>query len=72
VGSADWKYDAAFLTEVEVRFTEEGAVTRVDLEHRLLERYGDRTEEMRAALDSGGGWTQMLRAYAECAKNATA
>jgi uncharacterized protein YndB with AHSA1/START domain len=70
--SADWKHDASLLTEVEVRFTEEGTATRVDLEHRLLERYGDRTEEMRTALDSSGGWTGLLRLYAERASNPAA
>ncbi|MDB4993566.1 MAG: hypothetical protein JWM74_998 [Myxococcaceae bacterium] len=70
--TADWKYDASFLTEVEVRFTPEGAGTRVDLEHRLHERYGDRTEEIRKALDSDDGWTGMLRAYGNRASNSTA
>ena len=36
------------------------------------ERYGDRTEEMRKALDSDGGWAGILRGYAERASNATA
>jgi uncharacterized protein YndB with AHSA1/START domain len=70
--SADWKHDASLLTEVEVRFTEEGTATSVDLEHRFDVRYGDRTEEMRTALDSAGGWTGILRGYAERASNASA
>lgn len=68
--NADWKQDASLLTEVEVRFTEDGATTRVDLEHRMLERYGDRAEETRAGLDSG--WGGLLRMYGERASNAAA
>ena len=62
----DWKYDPDFLTEVEVRFVEEGRLrTRVDLEHRLLERYGEKAETVRAALDSAEGWSGGLRAFGE-------
>ncbi len=41
----DWRYDPSLVTEVEVRFTPlaEGG-TRVDLEHRDLERFGDKAE----------------------------
>ena len=62
---ADWKYDANLLTEVEVRFTAEGAATRVDFEHRLLENMGEAAETVRASIDSEGGWTGILKLYAE-------
>ncbi|MGE4249893.1 MAG: SRPBCC family protein [Parvibaculaceae bacterium] len=63
--NADWQFDPAFMTEVEVRFTPEGAdATRIDLEHRLLERFGERAVEARAGLDSDGGWTGLLTAFA--------
>jgi uncharacterized protein YndB with AHSA1/START domain len=61
--TADWQHDAALKTEVEVRFTKEGRSTRVDLEHRLLERYGDRAEMMRGIFDSEEGWTSLLAKY---------
>ena len=65
----DWNYDAAQPTEVEVTFTaESGTSTRVELEHRGLERFGERAEGLRAALGSDGGWAgllQIMRAYAE-------
>jgi hypothetical protein len=65
---ADWKYDPDFLTEVEIRFTAEGAqTTRVDLEHRNLDRFGEKAAESRAAFDSEGGWTGILKVYAEIA-----
>lgn len=62
--SADWQYDANLQTEVEVRFTQEGSVTRVDLEHRKLRAYGDRALEMKGIFDSEGGWTGLLAAFA--------
>lgn len=65
---ADWRYDAALLTEVEVRFTplDEGG-TRVDLEHRDLERFGDKAEIVRPMLDSPGGWQGLLALFGEAA-----
>lgn len=58
--SADWKADAAILTEVEVRFTAVDGGTRVDLEHRKLDAYGAAAAEMTAVFDSEGGWAGML------------
>ena len=69
--NADWKYDPSFVTELEVRFTPEGDGTRVDLEHRNLDRFGDKAEGVRAALDSHEGWNLEISAYAaEMAKAA--
>lgn len=59
-----WKYDPDFVTELEVRFVPEGAFTRVELEHRDLERFGQKADAVRAAPDSPGGWTGALTAYA--------
>ena len=57
------------VTEVEVTFTPlEGGTTRVDLEHRNLERFGDKVETVRAAIDSEGGWTGILKVYAQSAE----
>jgi uncharacterized protein YndB with AHSA1/START domain len=67
--SADWKYDPDLITEVEVTFTPlDGGSTRVDLEHRDIERFGDKLEPVRAALDSEGGWSGILKIYAEVAE----
>jgi uncharacterized protein YndB with AHSA1/START domain len=67
--SADWKYDPDLITEVEVTFTPlDGGLTRVDLEHRNIERFGDKLEPIRAALDSEGGWSGILKIYAEVAE----
>ena len=66
---ADWKHDDALLTEVEVRFVALGpALTRVELEHRLLDRYGAAAEGLRGAFDSEGGWNGILRSFAARAR----
>lgn len=63
---ADWKYDPKLGTEVEVRFIAESPnTTRVELDHRRLERYGTETQTMRATFDSEGGWDGILRGFAQ-------
>jgi uncharacterized protein YndB with AHSA1/START domain len=53
-------------SEVEIRFTPEGEDrTRVDLEHRNLDRHGDGWERMRTAVSSPNGWNKGLTAFAE-------
>jgi uncharacterized protein YndB with AHSA1/START domain len=53
-------------SEVEVRFVPDGPErTRVELEHRNLDRHGGGWEEMRAAVGSPEGWPEGLRAFAE-------
>ena len=61
----NWKYDSALVTEVEVNFIPEGGGTRVELEHRHLERMGDAAEGARAAFDSPDGWSGLLSVYAQ-------
>jgi len=64
--SPAWQYepDMAKASEVEVQFTpEEGGYTRVDLEHRNFERHGAGADTMRTAVDSPGGWGELLRLY---------
>jgi uncharacterized protein YndB with AHSA1/START domain len=66
--TAQWKYDPSFLTEVEVSFTPEGSKrTRVDLEHRNLERYGVDATELRKGIDSPDGWGRTLQTFAAVA-----
>ena len=66
--NAQWQYDEAFSTEVEVRFTSEGPKrTRVELEHRDLERFGEAQEAVRKAFESGGGWPELLALFEKSA-----
>jgi uncharacterized protein YndB with AHSA1/START domain len=62
--SADWKYQKDLLTEVEVKFTAEGARTLVELEHRKLENWGAGAGQAHAAIDGDGGWSGLLKMYA--------
>jgi uncharacterized protein YndB with AHSA1/START domain len=70
--NADWKYDPALNTEIEVRFIVDGANrTRVELEHRRLDRYGARRDEMRRIYDREGDWGKLLEAFAGVAATST-
>jgi uncharacterized protein YndB with AHSA1/START domain len=61
--------DLERTSEVEIRFVAEGPDrTRVELEHRHLERHGEGWEQMREAVSSPGGWRRGLVAFAERAK----
>jgi uncharacterized protein YndB with AHSA1/START domain len=63
--------DPERTSEIEVRFVPEGpASTRVELEHRKLERHGEGWEKMSAAVGSPDGWTTGLRRFAEAARAA--
>jgi uncharacterized protein YndB with AHSA1/START domain len=56
--------DAARRSEVEVRFVAEAPDrTRVELEHRHLDRHGDGWEGMRDGVDSEGGWPLYLERF---------
>ena len=52
-------------TEVEVRFTAEGEMTRIDLEHRGWERLGEAAADAYPLYSSEGGWTLVLGRYAD-------
>jgi uncharacterized protein YndB with AHSA1/START domain len=69
--TADWQFDPALGTEIEVRFIAEGdAATRVELEHRRLDRYGLRRDEMRRVFDTEGDWGRLLAMFAAAAVEA--
>jgi uncharacterized protein YndB with AHSA1/START domain len=66
--NAQFRYDPSLQTEVDVRFTViDEQTTRVELEHRCLEMYGDHAAAMRETFDSPGGWNGMLEHYARVA-----
>jgi uncharacterized protein YndB with AHSA1/START domain len=67
--TADWQYDPKLNTEIEIRFIAEGKdATRVELEHRHLDRYGARREEMRRIFDTEGDWGRVLAMFARVAE----
>jgi uncharacterized protein YndB with AHSA1/START domain len=58
--------NVAKTSEIEVRFIpEDHSRTRVELEHRNLDRHGDGWEQMRDAVGSPDGWGLGLRRFAE-------
>src|SRR4051812_49299176 len=58
--------DPERTSEVEVRFIAEAPDrTRVELEHRNLDRHGDGWEAVREGVDGGDGWPLYLRRFAD-------
>lgn len=54
------------VSEVEVRFVAEGAAsTRVELEHRHLDRHGPGWESVRDGVDNEQGWPLYLDRFAD-------
>jgi uncharacterized protein YndB with AHSA1/START domain len=57
--------DPARTSEVEIRFSPEGPDrTRVELEHRRIERHGAGWEDMHAQVGDSMGWGGILQGYA--------
>lgn len=66
--SPQWQIetDPGRSSEVEVRFVAETPErTRVELEHRALDRHGDGWEAVREGVDNEGGWPTYLRRFAD-------
>jgi uncharacterized protein YndB with AHSA1/START domain len=60
--------DLEKTSEVEVRFIAEAPDrTRVELEHRKLDRHGNGWEAVREGVDSDGGWPLYLSRFADVA-----
>jgi uncharacterized protein YndB with AHSA1/START domain len=67
--SDEWGYDPdlAHASEVEIRFTADGHMTLVELEHSKLERHGIGAEKLRAIFDGPGAWGEILEQYVHVA-----
>ncbi|MDB5027694.1 MAG: hypothetical protein JWO66_1383 [Candidatus Eremiobacteraeota bacterium] len=71
--SHDWQYDPSLKTEVEVRFFPESPTrTRVELEHRGLEAYGERAEAQRELYEGDQAWSYLMQLYAKAAASSPA
>jgi hypothetical protein len=58
--------DKAKASEVEIRFSSEGAdQTLIELEHRKIERHGEGAEQLRALFDGPGAWSGILASFAK-------
>ena len=66
--SPQWQIETELdkTSEVEVRFIAEAPDrTRVELEHRALDRHGDGWEAVRDSVDGEAGWPLYLRRFAD-------
>lgn len=71
--SPQWQIetDRERCSEVEVRFIAESAErTRVELEHRNLDRHGEGWDGLRDAIGGPGGWPLYLERYAALVNDA--
>jgi uncharacterized protein YndB with AHSA1/START domain len=70
--SPQWQIETNLekTSEVEVQFISEAPErTRVELEHRNLDRHGEGWQSLRDGVDSGDGWPLYLERFAELLKN---
>lgn len=60
----DYRHDPSLHTAVEILFQPDGTGTLVKLEHRDIENFGPRWEDMRRGIGSAGGWPGIMANYA--------
>jgi uncharacterized protein YndB with AHSA1/START domain len=66
--SPQWQIetDLEKTSEIEVRFIPDGPDrTRLELEHRNIDRHGEGWEQTRESVGGDGGWPGCLRSFAE-------
>jgi uncharacterized protein YndB with AHSA1/START domain len=64
--NANFSFDPGQITDVEIRFEPVGSnATRVEFEHRNLDRYGATAPEIFQILDGDNGWGGSLQNYAD-------
>lgn len=68
-GDFHYDPDMSRASEVSFEFFSEGPeATRVEFEHRSLERHGEGWQNLRASVDSPGGWTAVLAGFEDAAR----
>jgi uncharacterized protein YndB with AHSA1/START domain len=67
-----WTHNPELITEVDVRFTPEAGGTRVEFEHRNLERLGEHATKIRDSFDAPGGWSGLLESFAKLTESGEA
>lgn len=68
-GDFHYDPDMSRASEVSFEFFSEGPeATRVEFEHRSLERHGEGWQTLRASVDSPGGWTAVLAGFEDAAR----
>ncbi len=66
---ADWSYHPDLVTTIDVRFIEEEpGRTRVELEHRDLQNFGEHAEQMKNVFEAPDAWTRTLANYVRAAR----
>ena len=66
--TTDWQFDPGLNTEIEMRFIADGTKsTRVEFEHRCLDRNGSCRDEMRRIFDND--WGRLLQMFARAAES---
>jgi uncharacterized protein YndB with AHSA1/START domain len=67
--NGQWQYDPdpSRASEVEVLFTEDNGQTRVDFEHRHIERHGEGAAELARQVGADGGWPSILDLFDKAA-----
>jgi len=66
--SPQWQIESDLekTSEIEVRFIPEGPDrTRLELEHRNIDRHGEGWEQTRESVGGDGGWPGCLRSFAQ-------
>jgi uncharacterized protein YndB with AHSA1/START domain len=63
-----FRFDPALTTEVEIRFIPAESGTRVELEHRQLERLGEKAAAIHQIFDSDCGWSALLDSFAKATR----
>jgi uncharacterized protein YndB with AHSA1/START domain len=72
--NAQWEYDSDpdHASEIEVLFTEHDGQTKVDFQHRYIERLGAGAEDLAATVSKPDGWPGILDLFGEATAKAAA